>query len=217
MGFFSSLFKRSDEEEDVDDSMEEEEEGMPKLTKGMKLDVETPEGKHVLTGRVSSYSERTDTLVLERVPGGLSLGIQPIGTTVTVRGVNESMEQFCLKGTVEESTRMVCKLKDVRVKPIPENRTDFRLQLNVPVTVYYQADETLGRPEECTLVDISIGGACFESTYLHAMDEVLVMKVKLKDYVPMEFVGEIVRVVEYEPGKFRYGFLFAQLDDAMFT
>ena len=75
-------------------------------------------------------------------------------------------------------------------------------------------DDNRSNPEECTLVDISTGGACIESEYLHAEDEVLRLKVKLEDYIPMEFVGEIIRVVEFSPGRFRYGFLFAQLRES---
>ena len=30
-------------------------------------------------------------------------------------------------------------------------------------------------------------------------------------------MGEIIRVVEYQPGKFRYGFLFAQLKESELT
>ena len=41
--------------------------------------------------------------------------------------------------------------------------------------------------------------------------------IKLRDYAPMEFMGEIIRVVEYQPGKFRYGFLFAQLKESELT
>lgn len=212
MGFFASLFGRSDDDE-VEDSAVEETGSFPELYNGMTLTVETPEGRQILTGRLSGYTPRDSTLTIERLPGGLSFGTREIGASVTIRGVSEAMTQFYLKGTVQESTRVVCRLKDVKVKPIPESRHDFRLLMNTPVTMYYRADETLSHPEECTLVDISTGGACIESEYLHAEDEVLRLKVKLMDYSPMEFIGEIIRVVEYEPGKFRYGFLFAQLKD----
>ena len=98
-----------------------------------------------------------------------------------------------------------------------EQRHDFRLQLGIPVTMYQCADEARSNPEECTLVDISTGGACIESEYLHAQDEVLRLRVKLLDYAPMEFLGEVIRVCEYQPGKFRYGFLFAQLKERELT
>ena len=52
---------------------------------------------------------------------------------------------------------------------------------------------------------------------LHAEDEVLRLRVKLLDYAPMEFLGEVIRVNEYQPGKFRYGFLFAQLKESELT
>ncbi len=216
MGFFSSLFGRADEDEEVDLETENEEEPFPKLYNGMTLNLETPEGEPILTGRLSGYSAGDSTLTLERLPGGLSLATRDIGTLVTVRGVSEALTQFFLKGTVQESTRVVCRLKDVKVKVIPEHRHDFRLQVNLPVTIYNGVEST-SRAEECTLVDISTGGACIESEYLHVMDEVLRLKVKLEDYAPMEFVGEIIRVKEFRPGKFRYGFLFAQLKERELT
>lgn len=216
MGFFSSLFGRSDGGQA--ENYENEEQGtFPELYNGMTLDLETPEGQRILTGRLSGYTAGDSTLTLERLPGGLSLAVRDIGTAVTVRGVSESMSQFFLKGIVQESTRVVCRLKDVKVKPIPEQRHNFRLQLGIPVTMYYQSDVNLSHPEECTLVDISTGGACVESEYLHAEDEVLRLRVKLLDYAPMEFLGEIIRVTEFEPGRFRYGFLFAQLKDRELT
>lgn len=216
MGFFTSLFGRSDDDRQVD--IEEEETGaFPELYNGMTLDLETNEGQRILTGRLSGFTAGDSTLTLERLPGGLSFEVRGIGTEVTVRGISEAMTQFFLKGTVQESTRLLCRLKDVKVKSIPEHRHDFRLQMGVPVTMYYRTDETFSHPEECTLVDISTGGACIESEYLHAVDEVLWLKVKLMDYAPMEFVGEIIRVNEYQPGRFRYGFLFAQLKERELT
>ena len=37
------------------------------------------------------------------------------------------------------------------------------------------------------------------------------LRVKLEDYVAMDFVGEVIRVVECGPSEFRCGILFAQL------
>lgn len=213
MGFFSSLFGRSD---DYDEEELNEETGeLPKLHSGMTLDVETPDGEPVLTGRLTEFGP--SSLTLERLPGGLSLSVREMGTSVVVRGLDEGMTPFYLRGTVQESTRLVCRLKDVKVKPIPEHRQDFRLRMRVPVTMCYPKDTGFTHPEECALVDISSGGACIESEYLHAVDEVLRLRVKLEDYAPMEFVGEIIRVEEYQPGKFRYGFLFAQLKEKELT
>jgi len=215
MGFFSSLFRRSDDDDEEYEVEREAASELPNLHNGMTLDVETAEGEQILTGRLTEFG--SSTLTLERLPGGLSLGVREMGTSVVVRGLDELMNPFYLRGVVQESTRLICKLKDVKVKPIPEHRTAFRLRMSVPASLYYPNDTGLGHPEECILVDISTGGACIESDYLHAVDEVLRLKVKLEDYAPMEFLGEIIRVTELQPGRFHYGFLFAQLREKELT
>ena len=207
MGFFTSLFGRSD------DYQEEEYEApgaLPELYSGMTLEVETPEGAQVLTGRLSGYIPSEATLTLERLPGALSFGTREVGSSVVIKGISEAMTQFYLRGTIQESNRVVCRIKDVKVKNFPEQRHNFRLRINVPATLFAQGDEARKNPEPCTLVDISTGGACVES-------EVLRLKVELADYAPMEFLGEVIRVTEPRPGWFRYGFLFAQLKEAELT
>ncbi len=216
MGFFSHLLGR-DYDYEYEDDLEEDSGALPDLHNGMSLTVETPEGQVLLTGRITGYAGGDSTLTLERLPGGLSFKTQEMGASVLIRGFDEQMNQFILKGTVQESTRLVCRVKDLKVRPIPEHRQNFRLHVNGPAALYYPTDETRSNPEECVLVDISTGGACIESEFLHAEDEVLKLWVKLRDYAPMEFTGEIIRVVEYQPGKFRYGFLFAQLKESELT
>lgn len=216
MGFFSNLLGRSDDEYEYEEDDTNEAE-LPDLHNGMVLNVETAEGEELFSGQVAGYADRDTVITLERLPGGLSFKILELSATVQLRGSDEMMHPFFLKGTVQESTRVVCRIKDVKLKPIPEARENFRLVMRSPAELYYMSDDNRSNPEECTLVDISAGGACLESEYLHAEDEVLRLKIKLEDYVPMEYVGEIIRVVEFEPGKFRYGFLFAQLSETELT
>lgn len=213
MSIFSSLFDRSRDYEDED--VEESVFDMPELHAGMTLEVETAEGEQLFSARVAE-AEGT-VLTLERLPGALSFRIQDLGTSLTLHGLDNDMNPFYLKGDVQESTRLVCKLKNLKVKPISEHRANFRLRVDAPATMFYPKDRGYDHPEECTLVDISTGGACIESEYLHAEDEVLRLKVKLADYAPMEFLGEVIRVLEIRPGKFRYGFLFAQLNQNELT
>lgn len=210
MGFWSSIIWR-----EVDDEPEntgrEAASDLPELYNGMTLDLETADGVHILTGRLTGYAPGDTALSLERLPGGLSFHIRDVGTSVLVRGVTESMTQFFLKGVIQESTRLICRLKGVKVKTITEMRRDFRLRMGIPVTMFYQTDTTYSHPEECTLVDISTGGCCIVSEYLHGEGEVLRLRVKLEDYVAMDFVGEVIRVVDCGKDGFRCGILFAQL------
>ena len=212
MGFLSRLLGRSDEYDTEYGSNDEDD--LPDLHNGMTVSVETVEGIEMFGGRITGYAAGDTVITLERLPMGLSFRIVDLGTSVLIRGCDEEMQPFLLKGTVQESTRLVCRLKDVKTKPIQETRDNFRLVLRIPAELYYMSDKGRSNPEDCTLVDISTGGACLESEYLHAEDEVLRLKVKLGDYLPMEFVGEIIRVLEIGPGQFRYGFLFAQLKEA---
>lgn len=217
MGFLSNLLGRTDGVYETQEPAADGPGALPDLHSGMALDVETAEGAELLTGRLTGFSEGDATLTLERLPGGLSLKTRTPGTSVLIRGFDDKMNQFILKGTIQESTRLVCRVKDLKVRPIPEQRHDFRLRAATPAALFYPKDEARANPEECTVVDISTGGACIESEFLHAEDEVLRLRVKLADYAPMEFIGEIIRVAEYLPGKFRYGFLFAQLKETEMT
>lgn len=214
MGFFSNLLGHSDNEYEYEDDADETETAdLPRLHNGTTLSVETAEGKELFSGQIAGYTQGDTELTLERVPGGLSFKILELGSTLLLRGNDELMQPYVLKGTVQESSRLVFRVKDVKLKPIEESRENFRLMMRSPAELFYMTDENRTNPEECTLVDISIGGACLESEYLHAEDEVLRLKIKLEDYIPMEYVGEIIRVEEYAPRKFRYGFLFAQLNE----
>lgn len=217
MGFFNNLLGRSDGVYEGQTPVSDPASALPDLHSGMTLEVETAEGAELLTGRISGFSEGDAWLTLERLPGGLSFKTRTPGTAVLLRGFDDSMAQFILKGTIQESTRLLCRVKDLKVRPIPEQRHDFRLHSVTPAALFYPKDEARANPEECTLVDISTGGACIESEFLHAEDEVLRLRVKLADYAAMEFIGEIIRVVEYQPGRFRYGFLFAQLKETEMT
>ena len=211
MGIFSNLLGRSDNYEHEDDSPGED---LPDLHNGMTVCVESSEGMELFSGRITGYAEDDTVMMLERLPGALSFKILDLGASVVLRVCDEEMQQYILKGTVQESTRLVCRFKDVKLKPIDEMRENFRLMIRSPAELFYMTDDSRSNPEDCTLVDISVGGACLESEYLHAEDEVLRLKIKLEDYIPMEFVGEIIRVVEFKPRRFRYGFLFAQLSEA---
>lgn len=183
-------------------------EELPELTEGMSLDVVTEDGKLMLTGRVSAASGTS--LTLERLPGWLSFETCDVGEKVSVRGFTRQMMAFNLTGTVQESTRMVFRLRDLKEQHVVNQRMSFRLPVNTEAAMFREDDEHLSRPEECILVDISTGGACVETDYIHSEEEVIQLRFKLEDYPVMVFLGQIVRGAEYSAGRYRYGVLFAQ-------
>lgn len=225
MGFLSNLFDfvkdNSDEEdedlEELEEDDEEEEDSssvLGHLFRGMPLDVITSDNQLALSGKLTE--QNADTLTLERLPGWLSFEIIPVGERVSVRGYNSRMEQFNLTATVRESSRVVCKLTDVQVSPVENQRLSFRIPMHTTAWLYRREDERYQRAENCTLVDVSTGGCCIESEYVHEENEILRIKIKLDEYQPMQFLGQIIRANAY--GKqYRYGILFAQLREDELT
>ena len=222
MSIFSSLFSRDDDYDYEEGSQEAQEGQSPssnstsgELAVGMRLDLTTPDGTPLLAGRITELGE--GTLSLERLPGGLAFKLCSLDATVCASGYDKRMVPITMRASVQASTRTLLKLKGVQLLTYPEHREAFRLPLSVPLTLYRQDDDHYKSPEEATLVNISTGGACFQSEYVHVEDEVLRMRVKLDDYTPLSFVGQIVRCAEYQPGLFRYGILFAQLTEEEIT
>lgn len=220
MGFLSSIFGHSDDrEDDENEEFEQESEELPPnfpaLNKGLLLNITTGKNRPLLSGRLAEYSR--NGLMLERSPGQLSFATCDVGAPVYVRGYDRFSKPIDLSGTVTTSTRVLFEVTNLKVITHNEHRDNFRLPLDVPASLYFQEDEHLQTPEICQLVNISSGGACFDSEYIHGEGEVLRLKVQLEEYAPMTFLGEVVRVEEPYKGKFRYGFLFAKLDEKELT
>lgn len=202
MGIFSFFNRDQDLEAylpaPTEPALEETNQGFPEMCREMPIEIVEKSGRVLNTGLITEHGGTE--LTMGRHPGGLSFKVCEPGSTVFVRGCDNKMNQFYLRATVEESSRIQMRLKDLEPEVHENHRDTFRLAVNnVPISIYYMNDERFERPEECRLVDISTGGCCFTSEYLHGEGEVLRLKVKLEDYVAMDFIGEIIRVVECSP------------------
>lgn len=221
MGILSSFFSREpeDEEELLTDApvLGRQSESAPtgELFDGMRIEVITKEGEPLLSAKIA---ERTDdTLTLKRLPGELSFKVCPIGATVSLSGYDKKLIPICLSATVQESGRTIYKLKNLKIESHTENRDTFRLPFTTPVALFRKEDDHFKNPETCQLINISTGGCCVQSEYIHMEEEILRIRVKLEEYAPLNFLGQIVRCVEHAPGQFRYGILFAQLTEQEIT
>lgn len=212
MSFLSSILgSRNNEEAENGNEPEYDATVFPQLAKGTSLVVTYADtGRPLLSGRLASLVD--GELTVERSPGQFSFETCDIGTEVFLRGFNGA-SPFDLKGIVQLSNRVQFRVNDLRAVPHDEQRGSFRLPLSVPVSLYYQEDTRLQNPEKCRLVNISTGGACVESEFIHADGEILRLRVQIDEYAPMSFLGQIIRLDEPKPGLFRYGFLYAQLNE----
>lgn len=222
MSIFSSLFAKEPEielasvpEPAAEPGRQPESAPTGELFEGMRVNVMTKEGDPLLSGKITGLT--SDTLTLGRLPGELSFKTATLGTTVSLSGYDKKLIPICLSATVQESARTSFKLKNLKVESHAENRDTFRLPFAAPVSLYHKEDTHFKNPEECKLVNISTGGCCVQSEYIHMEDEVLRIRVKLEEYAPLNFLGQIVRCVEHAPGQFWYGILFAQLTEQEIT
>lgn len=223
MGIFSFFSREEDDEDELEQepvstsavSRQPESALTGELFKGMRLDAVAKEGNMQLSGRIAELTG--DTLTLGRLPGELSFKIFPLGAGVSLSGYDKKLIPISLSAEVAESTRTSFKLKSLRIESHAENRDTFRLPFTAPVSLYRKEDTHLKNPEECQLINISTGGCCVQSEYIHMEDEVLRIRVKLEEYAPLNFLGQIVRCVEHAPGQFWYGILFAQLTEQEIT
>lgn len=215
MGIFSSLLNGRQTSEESVPAPEKAAADFPELRRGMTIHVTFPDGEQLLTGKLTAVAP--SELTIQRLPGALSFQTCTPGKTVSIRGCTPQLVPFLIQGTVETSTRTLFKMKGVKTVPINEHRDNFRLKLNAPAALYYLSDKRFENPEDCVLLDLSTGGACIKSEFLHAEGEALHLRFKIDDYIPMDFLGEIIRVQETSSGAFRYGFLFAQLTEEEIT
>ncbi len=219
MGFWDFLFINENTEQPTPEETSDTPQQLPNtidLFPGLQLDLLTEDGQQLLSGVVIA-ADFPNEIIIDRLPGGLSFPVCPEDTPVHIHGYTKQTVPFHLKGTIKESSRIICKVKDLELQTYVEGRQTFRLPLHVPVSMFYQHDKYMQNPEKCTMLDISTGGACIESEYIHAEGEVLRIKAQIEDYAPMTFLGEIIRVDEPSPGVFRYGFLFAKLKEDEIT
>ncbi len=218
MGLLSFLFGKADDADEKTDEKEEATQSeFPTLERGMALTVTIGRGKLFLSGRLAEFSAKSKTMSIERAPGQLAFNICDPGTAIMIRGYSYGTTPFDLKGKIKESTRTLCVINNLEAIPYDEQRNNFRLDMNIPISMYYQEDERLQNPESCTLINLSTGGACVESEFIHGEGEILRIKVQVGEYVPMTFLGQVIRVEEHPHNRFRYGILFAKLDEQEIT
>lgn len=207
MGVLSYLFKSSSTQTQDSDKKP----AMPHLSLKLAVNVFLENGRHLFDGRIADFTE--SELSIERLPGQLSLELCEPGDKLRVRGLAANGKPYEMMGVVVQSSRVFCKMEKLELVMHSENRSNFRLSLECDISLYAESDTKLENAELCRLVNISAGGACFQSEYVHGLGEVLRMEIRVAKYAPMVFLGQVIRANEFTPGIFRYGFLFAQLGD----
>ena len=165
----------------------------PKLYISAPIDIAQAQGDHPFTGRLVYFD--VHSMHLERLPGELTLPTLPEGTRIRMRGYSDTMEPFEMTGTVRTSTRMFLGISELDLATDNIRRAHHRQPINLPAEVYALEGRQKDTPQECTLVNISMNGACIVS----------------KQAGHMSFVSQIIRLRALPDESYEYGLLFEQL------
>lgn len=181
----------------------------PKLYKGAVLDLLNSDG--VFLGKAMLRTFSVYELDLVRLEGMLSLPPVSPDDVVNVRGCAENGESFMLQTHVAQSSRLNIRLRDLALVSDKNQRNSPRFFVNRPAELSDPAD-LKSAPDVCTLVDISMEGACVRSAREYACDDVRKLRVELYPNAGrISFLSQVIRVVSMPDGQFEYGLLFEAL------
>ena len=217
-----SRFSRSDEEPEVQEAPAEEKEEymgaatLPAFSRNVPIDLLLEDNTLMFSGKLTAFSK--DELTIKRIPGTIDFPALEVGTQVKVRGYNEQLEPYNVRGSVSLSNMIECRVRELELIPYENHRGSFRQVLNVPAAFYTMEDTYFNMPQECRIMDISTGGARVASSYQYSTGDVLRLRGELvKGSGYMSFTCKVVRVTPSGSGGFEYGVLFAQLKQRQIT
>lgn len=114
---FRGLFRRTEVEleEPAASEPERTEIKLPDFHRGAPIEVMTQGGTVLFTGRPTAFD--ATQLLLERLPGALSLPILEEGLSIRLRGFSRAMEPLNFRGRVERSSAAACKVNGLSICP----------------------------------------------------------------------------------------------------
>lgn len=207
MGFFKRILSVRDYEDDIE--YEQDSDDHPILKIRTTVDVFEKDGTLVLSGDIMEVND--NMIVLERMPGCLSLALLDLNTKVCIRGYASGNKPFCYSGFVRNSSRVKCEIRDLEKEYMDEKRREFRIRVNHPAQLMSSEESD---SEACVLLNISTGGACVRSEFAHKEDDVILLHADFGGTV-VHMKGLIIRVspVGRMPNWHDYGILFPSLNE----
>lgn len=209
MGIFKSLLGRTDEEP----ARQPDQDFLPDLYSGMKVEVLTPANALIFVGRLRVLG--ADLLEL-RSESESYLPRALYNQSVKLRVFQKDGATFTLNGTVSQNNRQFWRVEKLRYLQNNELRSFFRQNAGVSGWVYPLLTAK-GQKFSCKVLDISAGGARILTEKLFQLDATFKLEVSLlPDEEPFSLTCRVtrtlVRVVTASPmKKFEYGCQFMEV------
>lgn len=118
-----------------------------------------------------------------------------------------------MEGMITPLPKHIWQIEELTVIRTANDRAFFRLDTNLDATITMFSGLAMGeRP--CTLLNISVGGACVSSEYEYHEGEKFLLKVKLiEDRPESAMFCQVLRVIEKDRQKYEYGCQFLELTE----
>lgn len=190
-----------------------EEDAFPDLYTGMRVEVQTPTGVPLFTGRVRLLGAQA--LEVRAETGGF-LPRAVYGQAVRLQGFQENGQSFTLDGSVGPNAPDFWRIERLRLPQANQHREHYRQ--NTGFDGYLSFTESFkGQKHPCKVLDISAGGARVITKALLQPQGTVYLKVSLLPEDPSFLIPCLVKRVQShsKPGssvrKFEYGCQFVDM------
>lgn len=134
---------------------------------------------------------------------------------VQLRGFHgEYQKAFYLSGLISPQDEDVWTVTGLNLTQVTNARAFFRLQADVVATMAHILPNAM-REQTCKLLNLSIGGACIETSYQYEQGDRFLLKVYLSRNKNASLMFcQVLRITPKEDGNFEYGCRFIDLSKA---
>ena len=208
MGIFQ-LFSRKGKGEAAPQTEEPQEELA--IYSGMRVEVTTMEGRLLfvakLLGLHDDKAELHQYSESDAFEEGESLHVR-------IRGYSDrDRKAVYMEGTISPQPHHTWQVEELTVARLGNDRAFFRLDTNLDATVTTFSGLNIGE-KPCKLLNISVGGACIGSEYVHHHGDKFLLKVKLLEDRPASAMYcQVLRVIDRGDSKYEYGCRFLELTE----
>ena len=210
MGLFDLFGRKSRQDAEEAEKTKDTSDGM--VYSGMRVEVTTFDGQMLFIAKLRGLRGHTAELHLYS-ENTLPQEEEPFH--VKIRGYNDHEKKAVyMEGFITPKPDNIWHVDELKIAKIVNDRAFFRLSTDIEATLTTFSGH--GASEQpCRLLNISIGGVCIGSEYVHHIDDRFLLNVKLlEDRAPSAMYCQILRITEKEQSKYEYGCKFLELTEA---
>lgn len=182
------------------------------LYTGLQVEVASPDGQLLFVAKLLGVRGGKAELH-QRSGGDIEPAAEP--AQVIIRGYSgKDKKAVYFEGVISPERERVWRVEGLTLTKLSNERTFFRLDTNIDAQLT-PIGKTRGKPGPCTMLNISVGGACFSTDAQYEIGNQMQLTVKLHpEWEPLVVFCQVVRIVTRGEGIYEYGCQFVDLKEA---